>query len=177
VVLEKLLKAGNKVLVVSKPHIQCITYICDQLGDYRDSILFRFTIGAMDNRVLSFWEPGAPSYEERKESLRYAFENGFQTSVSVEPMLDNEHIFDLVDDLSPYVTDAIWIGKMNQPRRRIEITDEVVEAEVVKIESGQTDERIIEIYESLKSSPLIKWKESIKKVVKIDLPDGPGLDE
>jgi DNA repair photolyase len=175
-VLEKLLKAGNKVLVVSKPHLNCISSICNKLDDYRENILFRFTIGAVDNDVLSFWEPGAPSYEERKQSLEYAFDNGFQTSISVEPMLDSEHIFDLVDDLSPYVTDAIWIGKMNQPRRRIEITDEVVEAAVAKIEAGQTDERIIAIYESLKTNPIIKYKASIKKVVKLELPDRPGLD-
>jgi hypothetical protein len=177
IVLEKLLKAGNRVLVVSKPHLKCIAYICDHLEDYRDAILFRFTIGAMDNEVLSFWEPGAPLYEERRESLRYAFDNGFETSVSAEPMLDSEHVFDLVDDLSPYVTDAIWIGKLNQPRRRIKITDEVVSKAVAKIEAGQTDARIIQIYESLRTNPLIKWKESIKKVVGLDLPDKPGLDQ
>lgn len=92
-------------------------------------------------------------------------------------MLDSDHIFELVDDLSPYVTDAIWIGKLNQPRRRIIITDDIVEAEVSKIEAGQTDEKIIKIYERLRSNPLIKWKESIKKVVKIDLPDRPGMDQ
>jgi len=176
-VLSKLLNAGNRVLVVSKPHVKCITDICDHLRDYRDNILFRFTIGAMDDSVLSFWEPGAPPYEERKASLEYAFDHGFETSVSVEPMLDSEHIFDLVDDLSPYVTDAIWIGKLNQPRRRIDITDMVIEAAVARIEAGQTDERIIAIYERLRSNQLIKWKESIKKVLDLDLPDRPGLDE
>ena len=32
-VLEKLVKAGNKVVVVSKPHLECITKICDGLND------------------------------------------------------------------------------------------------------------------------------------------------
>jgi len=176
-VLEKLLSARNKVLVVSKPHLSCITHLCDSLQQYQDNILFRFTITANDNKVLSFWEPGAPSYEERKQSLEYAFDKGFETSVSVEPMLDSEHIFDLVDDLSPYTTNAIWIGKMNQPRRRIDINDNFIAEAVAKIETGQTDKKIIEIYEKLKSNPLIKWKESIKKVVNIDLSDMPGLDK
>lgn len=176
-VMYKLLKAGNRVLIVTKPHLTCVQGICIVFGDYRDNILFRFTIGAMDDSVLSFWEPGAPSYEERKASLEYAFNNGFETSVSVEPMLDSAHIFDLVDDLSPYITNSLWIGKMNQPRRRINICDDIVEEAVERIEAGQTDERIIAIYEKLRSNPLVKWKESVKKVVKIDLPDRPGLDQ
>jgi DNA repair photolyase len=177
IVLEKLLRAGNRVLCVSKPHLSCIREICDHLKDYQDKILFRFSIGAFDNQILSFWEPGAPSYEERKECLKYAFDNGYATSVSIEPMLDSDHIFELVDDLSPYITDSIWIGKMNQPRSRVDITDDVVEAAVAKIQAGQTDERIVEIYEALKTNPIIKWKESIKKVVDLKLADLPGLDE
>jgi hypothetical protein len=92
-------------------------------------------------------------------------------------MLDSENISDLVSDLSPYVTNAIWIGKLNDPRRRIEIGDDAMAAAVDKIEKGQTDDRIFAIYESFRANPLIKWKESIKKVVDIELPDQPGLDE
>jgi len=176
-VLEKLLEAGNEVLVVSKPHLSCIKHLCDQLQDYRNNFLFRFTITSNDDRTLFFWEPGAPCYEERKKSLEYAFDKGFETSVSVEPMLDSENIEELVNDLSSYVTNSIWIGKLNQPRRRIDISDDVIAEAVEKIEEGQADDRIIEIYERLRTNPLIKWKESIKKVVKIELPDKPGLDE
>ena len=61
----KKLIGGNDVLVVSKPHLDCIEAICQQFGDYQEKILFRFTIGACDDQVLSFWEPGATAYIER----------------------------------------------------------------------------------------------------------------
>jgi DNA repair photolyase len=176
-VLEKLLKAGNRVLIVSKPHLSCIKHLCDKLQLHRDNILFRFTITAKDDKVLAFWEPGAPLYEERKQSLKYAFDKGFETSVSIEPMLDSENNFELVEDLSPYVTNSIWIGKLNQPRRRIDMRGTDVAEAVAKVEAGQTDARIIAIYERLKSNPIVKWKESVKKVMNIDLPDTTGLNQ
>ena len=67
-VLENLLAAGNEVLVVSKPHLDCIQAICQQFEGYRDKILFRFTIGARDDRLLSLFEPNAPDI--RKERHR-----------------------------------------------------------------------------------------------------------
>lgn len=174
-VLEKLLKARNKVLIVSKPHVICISKICDTSIEYKKNILFRFTITACDDKILSFWEPNSPAYDERKEALKYAYDAGYKTSVSVEPMLDSDHIGDLVDGLSPFVTDAIWIGKMNH-LGSIRKDDERVEEEVKKIESGQTDDKIKLIYEKFKDNPIIKWKSSIKKVVGIPLPTEPGMD-
>ena len=176
IVLEKLLKAGNDVLVVSKPDFNCIRRICDGLCTYKSQILYRFTIGASEDGILKFWEPNAPAYEERRRALRYAFDAGFKTSVSVEPMLDSQNIEYLVDDLSPLVTDSIWIGKMNQIRRRVEITDDRVAEEVLRIEQGQTEERIKKVFESLKNNPIVKWKDSIKKVVGIKAPEEPGMD-
>jgi len=175
IVLRKLLRAGNKVLVVSKPHLECIRVICRAFEDYRSQILFRFTIGARDNELLSFWEPGAPSFEERKRSLSHAFAKGFQTSVSAEPMLDPDHVDDLVADLLPLVTDAMWIGKMNHSRN-IKIEGEFGETMLGRIMEGQSDMNIKAIYARLKSTPKIKWKSHIKKVVGIPLADKPGMD-
>ncbi len=39
-----------------------------------------------------------------------------------------------------------------------------------------TDERIMELYELYKNNPTIKWKESIKKIVGIEIPTQAGLD-
>jgi len=176
VVLGKLLEAGNKVLVVSKPHLECVSRICEGMEAHRSMILFRFTIGARDNDVLSFWEPNAPTYEERKQALEYAFNAGYATSVSVEPMLDAPDIDSLIQGLSPFITDALWIGKMNDIRRRVDIEDRRTQEEVRRIEAGQTDERIMEIYKRHRDNPLIKWKESIKKVVHLPIADSPGAD-
>jgi DNA repair photolyase len=168
-VLERLLEAGNKVLIVSKPHRDCIEAICQQFGDYREKILFRFTIGACDDTVLSFWEPGAPTYSERIASLQYAFANGFQTSVSVEPMLDSANIDRLIAEVLPYVTETIWIGKMNHLTRFAKNADLQLLSAIQRIEAGQTDDIIRAIYHRHKLNPKIRWKASIKKVVGLSL--------
>ncbi|WP_319406213.1 radical SAM protein [uncultured Desulfosarcina sp.] len=175
-VLKKLLIVGNRVLVVSKPHIQCIEKLCEELAEYRDKILFRFTIGAQDNKILSYWEPNSPSYVERRASLVHAYDQGFKTSVSVEPMLDATNIDDLISDLSPYVTDAIWIGTMNHLGRFGKSSDVVMKQAIAMIRRGQTNASIRAIYRRHKDNPLIKWKKEIKKVVGIPIPKQNGLD-
>jgi DNA repair photolyase len=175
-VLENLLVAGNDVLVVSKPHLDSIRAICQQFEGYKDKILFRFTIGAQDDRLLSLFESNAPGYQERKAALKYAYENGFQTSVSVEPMLDPANIDNLIADLLPFVTDAIWIGKMNYLRRLYNKVGPEVQAALKIIEDDQTDEKIRAIYARHRHNPKIKWKKGIKKIVGIPLAPKPGMD-
>lgn len=65
IVLGKLLVVGNEVLVVSKPHLPCIKAICEKFSAHKNKLIFRFTIGATDDAILSFWEPGAPLFSER----------------------------------------------------------------------------------------------------------------
>jgi len=176
-VLGKLLGAGNHVLVVSKPHLSCIERICSDFTSHKDQILFRFTIGAYDDTILEHWEPGAPRFLERFNALQHAFKQGFDTSVSVEPMLDSDNIVQLYDMLEPFVTDAIWIGKMNKVRQRVDIFTEEDERHVELIEVGQTDARIKGIYEALKGRGKVKWKESVKEVVGLALATEAGTDE
>ena len=126
--------------------------------------------------MLAYWEPGAPSYEERVECLKHAYHQGYSTSVSVEPMLDSANIVEHVERLVPWVSDSIWIGKMNSIRSRVHVGNDVDEKMVATIEAGQTDERIMQIYDALKNNPKIRWKESVKKVVGLKLADKPGLD-
>ena len=174
-VIEKLLQAGNELLIVSKPRLACIRAICYSFKAYRDKIIFRFTIGACKDEILLFWEPNAPRYEERKASLKYAFEAGFETSVSVEPMLYAEGIFDLVEDLEPFTTNSIWIGKMNYLNSIHADTDKILEA-IQAVKDGQSDKNICNIYSKLKDNLLVKWKDSIKKVVGIEAPAEAGMD-
>jgi len=176
-VLRNLLEAGNQVLVVSKPHLECVKEICQEFEEYKDKILFRFTIGAFDDSILEHWEPNAPNFLERFSSLQHAYTEGFQTSVSVEPMLDAENVIELFQMLESFVTDAIWIGKMNQIKRRVEAVTEADKFYVERILNGQIDERITNIYQILKDEPKVKWKESIKKIVGLDLAEKAGLDE
>jgi DNA repair photolyase len=175
-VLKNLLAAGNRVLVVSKPHFECIRVICERFEPFKDQILFRFTIGACDDQILSYWEPNAPGYNERKRCLIYAYQAGFQTSVSVEPMLDSTNIDTLISDLLPYVTHSLWIGTMNHLGRFGKGSDMVLRRTIAKIRRGQTNGIIKSIYERHKDNPLIRWKKEIKKVVGMPVPKQNGLD-
>jgi DNA repair photolyase len=176
-VLRQILSSGNFVLIVSKPHLSCIQRLCSEFASHKNDILFRFTIGAFSDSILGYWEPGAPVFLERFNSLKHAFDQGFSTSISVEPMLDSDHVVELYDMLEPFVTDAIWIGKMNKIRKRVDIENEEDEAQVARIEAGQTDDRIWAIYRTLEDRSKVKWKESIKEVVGLPLATEPGSDE
>lgn len=177
--LRKLLLAGNNVLIVSKPHFDVIKTICDDFSAYKKNILFRFTIGSMDSNTLKFWEPNAPNYDERKKCLKYAFDKGFETSISCEPMLDNQTI-ELISDLENFVTDFIWLGKANFLLRRLKmngITDkETINRANILIEQ-QSDTNMKELYKNLKKNPKIKWKESLKKVLNLEISTVKGSDE
>jgi len=176
--LSKVLRPGNEVLIVSKPHLECIKELCDTLLPYQNQILFRFTIGSAYSEVLKFWEPGAPDFEERLESLKYAFDKGYQTSVSCEPMLEG-NIDQVITQVSPFVTDAIWLGKMNKVKVRLAVNG-TNDAETMEwaeqLTELQSDEWIKQLYGRYQDNPQIKWKESIKKVVGLTIPVEKGLD-
>lgn len=176
--LKKILDKDNEVLIVSKPHIDVIEKICNNFKKYKNKILFRFSIGSIDSDILKFWEPNAPDYAERKASLIYAFENGFKTSISCEPMLDNNTV-ELVTELQPYVTDSIWIGKINYLKRRLKmngISDNETLKKAEELLESQSDAKIKDLYLSLSDNPKIKWKESIKKVMQLEITTVKGLD-
>ena len=164
-VLEKLLSNGNKLLLVTKPNLACTKRIVDTFEDRKVQLRFRFTIGSADSAVLKQWEPGAPSFEERLESLRYAFEKGYSTSISCEPLLD-EHFDDLYEKVSPYVNGSIWVGKMNSAVKRVrDNTAGKFDMDKVKeLVASQSDEKVLKLFVKYKDNPKIEWKESIKKV-------------
>ena len=174
--LRCLIIVGNKMLVVSKPHLDCIKRFCEMFRPYRRRILLRFSIGACDDRILSYWEPNAPGYEERKASLKYAYNADFRTSVSVEPMLDSANIDILISELIPYVTHSIWIGPMNHLGRFEKGKDMVLKQATNRVRQGQMDTIIRQIYKRHKDNPLIRWKKEIKKVVGIPVSKISGLD-
>ena len=175
-VLVNLLAAGNRVLVVSKAHLRCIEALCRELRRFRRQILFRFTITARDDRILSFWEPQAPAYAERRACLALAIGQGFATSVSVEPMLDAGDVVAMVHDLLPLVSHSIWIGKMNRIGKRVVSDSLEMAREIDRIEVEQDDAHIREIYRHLRDLPVVRWKESIKTVIGLAPAAEPGLD-
>ncbi len=176
--LGNILASGNQVLVVTKPHLECIQAICEKFGQFKNNILFRFTIGSADSSNLEFWEPGAPSFPERIEALKWAFHSGFNTSISCEPMLDDT-IEDVIRITSPFVTDCIWIGKANFLLRRLKLNgagDSVTLEKASELLADQSEENILGLFSKFSDNPKVKWKESIKKIVDINIPTQKGLD-
>ena len=174
--IQLILDGGHEILIVSKPHLDCVAAICKRFKGYKKKILFRFTIGSAANETLKFWEPNAPSLDERLQALKLAHQQGFQTSISCEPMLD-DNIEAVVKLVEPYVTTDIWIGKMNHVRARLshnKATAEVVAAGEALIKM-QCDENIKSLYARLKNHPKIMWKDTIKKVVGIEAPQASDL--
>jgi DNA repair photolyase len=167
-VLRQLLSAHNKVLVVSKPHRECIERLCRELKEFKALILFRFTIGSADDAVLRLWEPNAPSFAERVACLEYAYREGFQTSVSCEPMLDDK-VDAVIEKVKPYVTDVIWLGRANLLKKRVEANrpgDESFSERAEVLEALMSDEYVRALHARLEDDTKIEWKESITKVLK-----------
>ena len=113
-----MLSYGNQVLIVSKPRLECIQAICEnlQIHNTKDRVEFRFTIGSMNDLILLDWEPHAPKFQERFECALYTLEHQFKTSVSCEPLLDNIDAsvdrIPLIDQLLHLKIETIWIGAM-----------------------------------------------------------------
>jgi len=177
IVLDNILRAGNNVLIVSKPDPNCIRLLCDAFEMCKKQILFRFTIGSVDNQTLKFYEPDAPSFGERLAALAHAHTRGFKTSVSIEPMLDFQP-YQIVKIVDEYVTDSIWLGLMNNARTRLklnECSDQVIEM-ADKLRLMWSYRGVKNLYEILKDNPKIRWKDSIKKLLGLDTPQEAGLD-
>ena len=145
---------------------------------YKEQILFRFTIGSIDSDTLKFWEPNAPSFDERLSSLKYAFSQGYRTSVSCEPALDG-NTFELVQKLSPYITDTLWIGLANRMKGNLKLNghgDAETWGKAGELKKVQSKEWVYNLYEKLVDNPKIRWKDSCKKIFQIDRPTVAGLD-
>jgi len=163
------LEVGNEILITTKPRLECVGKIMDAFEDFKDQIVWRFTITSTNEQSVRFWEPDAPLFPERVASLDYAFNRGWKTSVSCEPYLDMT-IKPLVHILLPSVTDSIWIGKMNFVEQRVDTTgwkkDDFKFLD--QVDMSQTDDYIKnELYNEFKDNPKIRWKDSIKKVLNL----------
>lgn len=108
-----ILEAHNSLLIVSKPKYEIILELADHLADFKSQILWRFTIGTLDDNIREKWEPGAPTINSRLRSLEEMYKQYWHTSVSIEPFLGND-VIELINRLESFVTDTIWVGPMNK---------------------------------------------------------------
>ena len=162
--LRQLLERGNDVLIVSKPEFEAIQWICDNCKEHKHQIEFRFTIGSIDDYVLKFWEPGAPGIKERFRALTYAFDHGYKTSVSMEPLLDKDPA-SLITLIRPWVSETIWIGTMNHMRQSdFTITELHWYSQMLEINSKENMQKI---WEANRDNKQIRWKDSVQKLLGI----------
>lgn len=158
-VLENLLCANNHVLITTKPRLTVIKEIIGKFDSYKEQIQFRFTITSRNDQVLKFWEPNAPNYLERLISLELAFTNGYRTSVSIEPYLDYDPL-PLINEIQPFVTESIWLGRMNY------IAKEGLSKQEKKIYDQVRENyelfHLKELVQRVSCNPKIRLKDSIK---------------
>ncbi|MCE7740783.1 MAG: hypothetical protein GPJ50_15570 [Candidatus Heimdallarchaeota archaeon] len=121
--LSKILELGKTILIVTKPRIAVISELIYRFQDYKKQILFRFTMGTADDDVRQYWETNASTVRERMICLYLAYKAGFNTSVSIEPFLEDYTLIKHIKRIHSYVTHDIWVGPMNfthVPKKYIE---------------------------------------------------------
>jgi DNA repair photolyase len=170
--------AKHEVLIVSKPWPECITRLCTELDGYKDRILFRFTIGSADDKVLKFWEPDAPTFRERLAALKHAFDMGFQTSVSMEPLLDDKPE-EVILRAYRFVTHSIWLGAAFDFPARLKDNgcgDKRHLGAAKKLADLQSEPNIRKLAEVWDCFPKIRLKDSLKKILGLTTNPEKGMD-
>lgn len=150
--IHRMIQSTGSILIVSKPHFECIlAIISDPLVQrYKAKMDFRFTVGSLDDAVIQHWETATPLPEERLRCIRYVVGNGFRCTISMEPLLETEipRITTMIQTLEAAGVSEIWIGAVqysaNAPRLNFRA-----------------------IYENIKLDPKIKWKSSFQKHLKL----------
>jgi DNA repair photolyase len=176
--IREIVEAGSTILIVTKPNIKCIRRILAEFGQYKNLITFRFSIGSTSSTVLKNWEPHAPSYNHRMKCLKLAFDEGFKTSLSAEPMLDG-NASELVAEVRDYITDTIWLG---QPNSLVAYTgmnsnkDPKMLKMAGELNATMSSDYLHYLYADFKNDPMIRFKDSFKKVVGLEQPTEMGLD-
>ncbi|MFX1340639.1 MAG: hypothetical protein ACFFDK_18660, partial [Promethearchaeota archaeon] len=94
-------------------------------------------------------------------SLRYANSLNYKTSVSIEPFLDKDPI-PLVKKLYLYVSETIWIGKMNYIKRNYNSIQEL--NFYSEIRENYKIQNILRIIFQLRRYKKIRYKDSIAKL-------------
>jgi DNA repair photolyase len=163
--LEMILRHDNHVLIVTKPHLEVVQHLCAALTRWKAQIEFRVTIGSPCDSHLMYWEPGAPLSAERLLAAEHIHGAGYKLSFSMEPLLCDHYLLNVFVKHIRLMADSIWIGKMNDVRRRVKVETDEDRRQVEWIEAHQTDERIMEIVRALRDVTQVRFKDSIKEVI------------
>lgn len=163
IVLKKLLKAGNTVLITTKANFDCIDKIYDHVlskkdftpNKYKDQVEFRITIGSIHNETLKKYEPNAPPFfYSRFTSLATLSGLGFKTSVSMEPFFDYNPLYSIKFIFENGRPDTLWLGIMSGSVPK-------------ELKQNYTKENLLEIVKEINNLPedvrsRIRYKDSIR---------------
>ncbi len=170
--LKKLLQSKNTVLVTLKSFPKVIHKLCEEFYQYRNQMAFRFTITSVNNEILKSFQPKGPSFEESVESVQFATESGFSTTISAEPLLDL-YPYELIDQVEPYLSSVnylkdigtIWVGLLKIKYIPKSLRKGKVLTHLNKLIPTFKFEHVYKYYEKLYNHPRIRWKESIIKLM------------
>lgn len=166
IVLKKLLEKGNELLIVSKPSISVFKKIRKHLSKYKRQITFRFTITTMDVRTQKIFEPNAPSPQERIKVLMDADEDGWRTTVSIEPYLDYYRQLKVLIQTVMLNASEIWLGPMNKKYCPPELWNDFLWSKEAINEIHQ--KMIKDGFRNHNFRVLIKLKDSFRKALILD---------
>lgn len=173
--LRTLLEAGNEILITTKPRRGIVGDLCDMFTEWRDQITWRFTITHSEDSPpeIKRWEPYAPGIRERMDALKIAVALGYETSVSMEPLLDPARVGNILKAVLSRVTDTVWIGAMRNVKVRTawmieeDIDVSWLEGERERLASWQTPEKMREVFGQCSSIPQVRWKDSYQQALGI----------
>jgi len=113
--LELLRKYDYPILVLTKNHK--VLRDRDFFRDYRGNcrVGFTITVPGKYEKVRRQIEPHSPSTKERIEALAELYSQGCQTTISMEPLIPNipiEDMLELMDTIRPIIYNVCFIGKL-----------------------------------------------------------------
>lgn len=85
-------------------------------------------------------------------------------------MLDN-NVQDVIEQVLPYVTETVWIGKPNMLKSRLSLNghnNKETRDKADKLLQSLSDQYIGKLYSTYRDDPRIRWKDSIQKVLRIN---------
>jgi len=169
-ILHTMAQNGNHLLIVSKPHSECIEALTNDLAPFRDRVEFRFSIGCKTDGIAEFWEPCAPSIQERLDCIPIAISRGFRVSISCEPLLEPWHVQAIVNLVRFMTLGNVWIGCLKHLRERTAwaLNGRFGEEPVMALERWQKPEMMQKVCDALKGIPGIRFKDSYQRVLGID---------
>jgi hypothetical protein len=160
-VIHKLLKSGNNVLLVMKPHNHTIHQLMKLLGDYRHMIEFRFSISTRHEHLREIFEPHASHIKERIGVINLLYANDWRVSVSVEPFLDKdpEVLVTKLTNIGSKETDIpIWVGPMNHRQRLYKVSPQLNYLSFY-LEKIYSVDNLIRVYKHLSTYKNVTFKD------------------